>query len=133
MVCTTFLTKRLQFQIIKKIPINPSINYCIVFNWYCQEGSNETRVAITGKNVFYSIHHQLLALINVTFVPEIICEIGEKVFVFLWAWCCEQTSANTLPTLKSIDEHHVFRLKFKLKKSKKAFYDSNFIKKNPKR
>ena len=79
MVCTAFLRKRLEFQTIKKIPINVIINYSIVFNWHCGEGNNETRVAINGENVFYSIHHQLLVSIHVTFVPEIICAVGEQV------------------------------------------------------
>ena len=79
MLCTAFLRKRLEFQAIKKIPINLIINYCIAFNWHCRGGSNETRVAISVENVFYSIHHQLLVSIHVTFVPEIICAVGEQV------------------------------------------------------
>ena len=78
-LCTAFLRKRLEFQAIKKIPINLIINYCMVFNWHCRGGSNETRVAISGENVFYSIHHQFLVSIHVTFVPEIICAVGEQV------------------------------------------------------
>ena len=82
MVCTAFLRKRLEFQTIKKIPINLIINYCIVFNWHCREGSNETGVAINGKNVYYSIHYKLLVLIHLTFVPKIICAVGEQVQKF---------------------------------------------------
>ena len=51
----------------------------IVFNWHCRESSNETGVVINGENVFYSIHHELLVLIHVTFVSEIICVVGEQV------------------------------------------------------
>ena len=54
-------------------------NKLSLFNWYCREGSNETGVAINGENVFYSIHHQLLVSIHVTFVPEIICAVEGQV------------------------------------------------------
>ena len=66
----------------KKDTDKPIINYCIVFNWHCREGSNETGVAINGKNVYYSIHYKLLVLIHLTFVPKIICAVGEQVQKF---------------------------------------------------
>ena len=113
MVCTAFLRKCLEFQTIKSIPINLIINYCIAFNWHYREGSNETRVAINGENVFYSIHHQLLILIHVMFVPEIICAAGLKIWQYLFL--SERDVAGKLllvpfQPLCSLDEHHVLRL-----------------------